>query len=52
MAKAKLLFNRIDTANLTEEMRLTDSNLRALCTDLELEMSDEDIKGALTEMDR
>ena len=47
----KLLFNRIDNANLHEEMRLTTSNMQMLCSDLGIELSEEELTHAILEMD-
>jgi hypothetical protein len=51
IAACKLLFNRIDTANLHEEMRLTPTNLRMICDDLGIHMNDPDLEHAVLEMD-
>jgi hypothetical protein len=48
----RLLFDRLDTANLHEEMRLTSSNLTLICADLNIDtLSEDDIVLAVAEMD-
>eukprot|EP01052_Picozoa_sp_SAG31_P006997 SAG31_NODE_329_length_17643_cov_10.377793_2_plen_1951_part_00 len=49
--KTKILFNRIDAANLAKEMRLTLGNLYTLTKDLGLRVSEEQFKLAVNEMD-